>query len=151
FRSLKVGKHENRHLQRACYLYGFDAFRFDILEYVESLEDLLTREQYYIDSLRPQYNIAPSAGSSRGIKLTPEHKAKLSAAHTGKKLSPEHVAKLNAANRGRKRSPEARARMSASLLGKYVGRKQSPETIVKRFAPLRGRKRSPEVRARMSA
>jgi hypothetical protein len=49
----------------------------------------------------------------RGL-FTPEHRAKLSAAHLGKKLSPETRAKIGAGNKGKNS-------------GRYVGRKMSPE------------------------
>jgi hypothetical protein len=54
---------------------------------------------------------------SHGIKMSPEHKAKLRAAsHTA-----ESIAKAAAANRGRKHSDAARAKMQASHLGKKYG------------------------------
>lgn len=81
FKGLKAGTHRNAHLQHAYNLYGPDSFRFDVLENVEHVEDLIIREQHYIGTLLPEYNIARTAGSSRGIKRTPEHIAKLSAAN----------------------------------------------------------------------
>lgn len=51
----------------------------------------------------------------RGTKLSPEWRAKLSAAKKGKRQSPEAVAKRARANTGKKRSPEQRARISAGL------------------------------------
>jgi len=36
--------------------HGYNAFTLDILEYCEK-EELITREQYYIDKLSPSYNI----------------------------------------------------------------------------------------------
>jgi hypothetical protein len=35
-------------------------------------------EQKYLDSLKPRYNLSPTAGSPRGVKHTEETKAKLS-------------------------------------------------------------------------
>ena len=78
---LNTNKHHNIHLQRAWKKYGADSFEFVILESVEKLENLISREQYYIDlhkSADPNigYNIAPIAGSSLGIKHTKETKQK---------------------------------------------------------------------------
>ena len=53
-----------------------------ILEYCNS-SDLLQREQYYFDKLKPQYNILKIAGSSLGSKLSEETKAKISKALKG--------------------------------------------------------------------
>lgn len=46
---------------------GYSKFKVDILEYCNK-EDLIKREQYYLDLLKPEYNILSSASSSRGFK-----------------------------------------------------------------------------------
>jgi hypothetical protein len=64
-------------------------------------------------------------------------------------VSPEVRAKISAANKGRKFPPmseETRRKMSESR----KGRKNSPEAIAKTAAALRGRKASPETRAKLS-
>lgn len=59
-----------------------------------------------------------------GFRHSPESKdlirrAKMgNTATKGHKLTPEHIAKVAAAHRGMKRSPESRARMSAAMTGK---------------------------------
>jgi group I intron endonuclease len=60
--------------------YGIENFSFEILEYCESsaLAYLLKREQYYLDLLKPAYNILTIAGSSKGAKWSEANKAKLS-------------------------------------------------------------------------
>jgi hypothetical protein len=56
-------------------------------------------------------------------KNTPEHNAKIAAAHRGKKLSPEHREKCRLASLGRKQTPqEIEARRLAN-----TGKKRSPE------------------------
>jgi group I intron endonuclease len=57
--------------------YGYSNFRLEILEYCES-EDVVAREQYYLDLLKPEYNILSTAGSSLGYKHTTEYLAKMS-------------------------------------------------------------------------
>jgi len=47
--------------------YGHGNFKLDILEYC-SQDVLLKREQYYIDLLKPEYNILSIAGSTLGYK-----------------------------------------------------------------------------------
>jgi len=59
-----------------------------------------------------------------GLIHTPEHRAKLSAAHKGKTLSPEHKAKISAGKKGIHRSPETKEKISAAQKGKTL----SPET-----------------------
>ena len=48
----------------------------EILEFCE-IEELLKREQYYLDNLKPQYNIVEKAGSTLGYKHTPEALVKM--------------------------------------------------------------------------
>lgn len=52
--------------------YGKENFSFEVLEHVEDIELLISREQFWIDKFRAEgkilYNIALIAGSSLGIK-----------------------------------------------------------------------------------
>lgn len=129
-RKASQGKHENAIVRRAWAKYGAGSFRFLVIEYVQGRESLIPREQFYLDSLRPDYNIAPRAGSPLGLRRSEETKAKSRAAKLGKKAS-----------------LETRARISAALRG----RKMSPESIAKTAAALRGRPKSAEHRAKLSA
>jgi hypothetical protein len=58
-------------VDRALLKYGFSNFSLEILEFCE-IEELLKREQYYLDNLKPQYNIVETAGSTLGYKHTEE-------------------------------------------------------------------------------
>lgn len=77
--NLRRGTHENDHLQKAFNLYGEEAFRFILIEALEPEydEQLWAKEQYYIDQLKPAYNIAPKAGGTVGYKMTAEQLEKL--------------------------------------------------------------------------
>lgn len=61
----------NRPMERALLKYGFSNFSLEILEYC-SRYNLLEREQYYLDNLKPDYNIVEKAGSTLGYKHTEE-------------------------------------------------------------------------------
>lgn len=101
--ALRLGRHCNGHLQRAWNLYGGKTFVFSVLEYVSDIEGLVEREQYYMDALRPEYNLSPTAGSSLGLVRGPqseEHRRKISEANTGRMWSEEARQKLSAALRG---------------------------------------------------
>lgn len=52
-------------IYRALLKYGHTQFSLDILEYCEP-SILISREQYYIDLLKPEYNICKTAGSTLG-------------------------------------------------------------------------------------
>lgn len=47
--ALRRGDHFNYHLQNAWNKYGEKAFQFIVCEYVENLESLVEREQYWLD------------------------------------------------------------------------------------------------------
>lgn len=64
---IRVKKNTCTLLIRAVNKYGEDNFRFEIIEECDN-NILLEREQYYLDSLLPKYNISKVAGSNLGIK-----------------------------------------------------------------------------------
>lgn len=68
---LKCNVHHSLALQRAFHKYGSDNFEFNILENCEETV-LLEREQYYLDTLKPEYNICSVAGNCLGIKQSEE-------------------------------------------------------------------------------
>lgn len=54
-------------IHNALLKYGYSNFRLEILEYCIR-EEAISREQYYFDLLKPDYNILKIAGSSLGYK-----------------------------------------------------------------------------------
>ena len=75
--------HSNQHLQNSYSKYG-DVFKFEILEYCKP-ENLVEKEQYYIDTLKPDYNILKKAYSSLGYKHSEKTKVILSKKFKGMK------------------------------------------------------------------
>lgn len=65
--SLRYLAKNNRPMERALLKYGFSNFSLEILEYC-NLENYIKREQYYLDYLKPDYNIVKLAGSTLGYK-----------------------------------------------------------------------------------
>lgn len=80
---LRHNKHQNAHLQNAWNKYGEINFDYAILEKC-NIEDQYTREQYYIDKYKPEYNIVPEVNKT---PITEESIRKHSA--TKKKLFAE--------------------------------------------------------------
>jgi GIY-YIG catalytic domain-containing protein len=74
--SLRSLAKSNRPIDRALLKYGFSNFSLEILEYCNE-DNVLKREQYFIDLLKPEYNIVQTAGSTLGYKHTPESLAKM--------------------------------------------------------------------------
>lgn len=81
---LNNGIHPNIHLQSAWTNDGNTNFDIIILEEC-GVEILTEREQYYIDTLSPEYNFCPLARSSRGRPISDETRKKLSMARAGKR------------------------------------------------------------------
>lgn len=77
---LDVNKHKNEYLQHSWNKYGRDNFIFEIVEVVENKDLLLEREQFYLDTEKPEYNINKSATNLLG--LTEEAKARKTATFT---------------------------------------------------------------------
>jgi len=142
---LRKGNHDNSYLQRAWVKYGEDAFEFAVL--VECPEgDLAVTEARFIHETHAGtrehgYNLDTFIQGRRAV--SPETRAKLSAACKGRKLSDETKAKLSAAKMGRKHSLEARAAMSLA----QTGRKHSEETLQK----FREHRHTDETRAKIAA
>nr|AVP25176.1 putative GIY-YIG homing endonuclease [Pertusaria plittiana] len=74
--SLRSLAKSNRLIDRSLLKYGFSLSREEILEYSYK-NNVISREQYYINILKPNYNIVKIAGSTLGYKHTPESLAKM--------------------------------------------------------------------------
>lgn len=85
---LRNDKHHSKILQCHYNKHGEDVLIFDIIEYC-SQNQLINREQFYIDSLKPSFNISPTAGNTTGYRHTDETKKIFSAIHKGKIISNE--------------------------------------------------------------
>lgn len=85
---LRKNKHHSPYLQRAWNLYGEASFTFEVIEGC-SAPELVVREQFYIDTIKPEYNICPTAYSRQGAKMTPEAIARMSERLTGVKHTEE--------------------------------------------------------------
>jgi hypothetical protein len=75
----------------ALIKYGYFAFRLEILEYCDPSE-AINKEQYYLDLLKPEYNILPKTGSLLGFRHSEETKAKFKIRSLAQQ---EHVKILN--------------------------------------------------------
>jgi len=148
-RALLKGAHTNRYLQNSWNKYGEGAFEFDVIEYWEP-EFLVGMEQWWMNMLRPEYNMCMVAGSRLGCKHTDEAKAKMmgNTNCVGYKQTNEHKAKASAANMGYIATAETRAKISKALMGNTncLGHKQTDEAKANTSAALKGKKRGPYQR-----
>lgn len=153
--NLRQGSHHSEHMQRAYEKYGAQAFEFSIIEYVDSRDRLLEREQTWIDFFKPVYNVARHVQSPMlGRRHSAETRAKMAAAKTGKKRPPrssEWMANIAAGKLGKPLSEQARLSMAAKRMARLADpayRKQwadarvaslrSPENLAKQALAMRG-------------
>jgi len=97
---LMENKHHNIHLQRSWNINGENNFLFEIIELCE-VQKCIDREQYYIDTLKPHYNINPKAISCLGVKRSIEFKNKISLVAKNRKFSKETRQKMSKSQMGR--------------------------------------------------
>ncbi len=71
-RKLKSGRHESKILQNAWNKYGEENMMFEILEVIEDKETIFNREQFFIDTLQPYFNVLKTVHRYRlDAKLPP--------------------------------------------------------------------------------
>jgi len=134
---LNRGVHNNSHLQRAWDKYGASAFCFYVLEYVDSLEVIIKREQYWLDVFRdtgyvyntgvcadaPWLGRSHSEGSRR--KMREAQKGRKSVTKETRQRMSESAKRrfrlLGHPRQGQKNTPEAIAKMRIVKLGKASG------------------------------
>ena len=104
-------RYANKHIDKDREKYGFDAWTVEVLAEVDNREDAWNLEQRFINdynTIYPNgYNLAKGGAGSNGLKLSEEHKQKISEAlkgenhpkyWLGKQRSDETKQKLSEAN-----------------------------------------------------
>jgi group I intron endonuclease len=119
FSELKRLIHKNIKLQRSYNKHGKENFRFYILELIENKECLIEKEQFFIDKIKPEFNINLIANSSLGVKRSEETKEKIRQANLGlkhpdwrNKLKSEAQGGDNHWTKNKKFSEESKNKMS---------------------------------------
>ncbi len=79
----KILERSSSAINSALLKYGYNNFKLEILEYCEQ-DQLIKREQYYIDLLKPEYNICKTAGSTLGKRHSESTKENIKNSTTGK-------------------------------------------------------------------
>jgi hypothetical protein len=148
-----------------------------VLEEVTDLPALLNREQFYLDTLAPHFNLSTSAtvpiaspegkerqrAAGRARLLDPYYRTILDTGRATMWADPTHRQRMSERFTGRVFSEETRAKMSVSKTGTVTspetrakqsvalkGKPKTPEHVEKVAAASRGLIRTPEARTRMS-
>jgi group I intron endonuclease len=118
---------------------GYSAFALHILEYCDK-EDLIKREQYYFDLLKPNYNICSTAGSTLGRLHLKDSKEKISASKLNTNLEKDNHFY------GKTHTEEAKLKMRESKLSKTISNKTKEKISV----TMTGRKFTEEHKTNLS-
>jgi group I intron endonuclease len=120
-RYLKRNRHHSQYLQRSWNKYGEENFNFIILEEC-NVDILKDKEQFYLDTLTPSYNISksskcPMLGRKHSLQTLEKFKMKIGLKGKdnpmfGKKWSKELREKILKKRIGSKRSEETKKKMS---------------------------------------
>jgi group I intron endonuclease len=154
-RAVNKQKHFNRYFQRLCLKLGIENLKYEILAKCPQ-EYLLKMEQWFVDKLKPELNLAeivgrPPVNRKRGYKMSEEAKRNISKAKTGQKIdrsnythSEETLQKISNSLKGRVITDEWKQRMKEA---KANGGKYSKLTIeqVKEIKSLVGNKTDKEI------
>jgi len=147
--ALEHGYHHNKYLQRAYKKYGKNAFKFVLIETAGSVEQLQNAEDWFLKTLKPEYNMTLGVVGTFGYHHTEESKAKMSVAkqgvnhpyfgkkrpaivcqrisdgQRGKKLTPEQCKAISERNKGKRQfehmKPIYQFDLQGNLIGLYVG------------------------------
>lgn len=141
-KALQRGEHHNIHLQRAWGKYGEEMFDFTILEIVKNGNSLLDREQFYLDKLSPEYNIAlDTKATMEGRKHTEKAKEKMSKTHKGKK---NHMY-------GEKHTKKTKEKMKETAQGQEHSKeiKEKISETLKENPPMKGKHHDKEAREKI--
>jgi group I intron endonuclease len=139
---LSRGKHHSAKLQRSYDKHGAENFSFDIVEIVSDVNDLVAREQDWIDRINPWFNIAPKAGSQLGFKHSSESIEKMSKSQKSKPLPSKETCELISKNHRRHQTEETKKKIGDIHRGR-TGHVKSEETRLKLSDALKGKKKPP--------
>lgn len=100
---LSRNKHYNKKLQNFVNKYGIGKINFSVLEFC-NVENLIIREQEYLNKLKPKFNICKTAQNTFGYRMskaTKKHlsdirKGKTTKGMLGKKHLPQTIEKIRA-------------------------------------------------------
>jgi len=158
--SLNLNKHHNRILQNHVNKYGINTLIFDIVEHILDSDNLIQREQFYIDTLKPEFNICRIAGNCAGRKWSDSMRKKMKGKKggmLGKKASPETLKRMSEARTGVKLPPltdERKKRLSdyfkENPVNYWKGKKRSEADKEKMRNVKLGKKASDETKKKMS-
>lgn len=127
FRNHFFNTHKLTPIRRAIEKYSVANFSWEILEFTES-ENTRARETFYIQTLKPEYNILEFAETSEGYKHTAETREKMKANYTQERR--DQIGNLN---KGKPLSTIIRENLSQKAKNRTVVQKQNHQKSCDNF------------------
>lgn len=127
----KGRKNGNYAIISAYEKYGFDKFKFEIIDHAESFEELNQKEIHYIsyyDSINNGYNLNEGGWNSFPTEDT---RRKMSVSQKGKKRTPEQRKRMSEIQKGKKYRPkteEEKRHLSENSPKPWLGKNRDEET-----------------------
>lgn len=149
---LRKNKHNNQFLQNSWNKYGEENFSFAIMEVVSNIDDLLIREQHWLDETNSYnrcvgYNIAKNAKAPMtGLKHSNEAKEKISKVHKGKIISEEQKEKASNFHKGKTISDLQKEQIRHSVHEYWTEEKRNEHSLLIKEI----RKNNPEISKKIS-
>ena len=136
--------HPNIHLRNSYNKYGDKYFIYLLIEKVENINDLLNREQYWIDELDATnqiiaYNICPNATNMLGFRHSEETKKYLSDIAKGENGSfygKHHTEESKQKISNKNSNPTPETRLKKSIAGKKTAEYLIPKLTELKFKPV---------------
>lgn len=138
-------KHHSSYLQNSYNKYGKENFVFEIIAFCPK-EYIIKLEQWFLDNLKPEYNIRTNAKSNLGLKMSASTKEKLRKINIGKKMTDEQKLKISLSKKGRKIPKD----VVDKIYKARIGLKRSKEAIEKTRLANLGSKRTEKQKQNIS-
>lgn len=126
---LNKNKHYNKHLQQAWNKYGEKNFEFLKIALCPP-EYLIKMEQWFLDNLKPEYNICKVAGNTLGVPMQPHVKEAIRKGKENYKMTAETRIRMRQAQLGRKMSQQSVEKAISTKFERY-GEVMSKESRLK--------------------
>ena len=119
---IRLSKHLldlERNLHHSIYLQrAWNKHQNINIEIIEICDNIIEREQYYIDTLQPHFNLCKKAANCNGIKRSENHKNKISEHHKNNKAYWDNIY----ANRIIKHSDETKEKIRIASMGRQFSK-----------------------------
>lgn len=107
---LAKGSGSGMAINKAILKFGLNNFSLEIIEYCDKTV-LIEREQFYLDTLKPEYNLLKIAGSKLGSKHSLVTRKTLSNLALGRSISKETRINISEALKGRTLSEDTKTKI----------------------------------------